>query len=217
MRTRIKICGITRVTDAEAALAAGADAIGLNFYDASPRRVSANVARAISALAPPFVDIVGVFVDPDATFLQEILREVRLDIVQFHGDESAVRCADCPLPYVKALRVRDDDAIADRVAEYPGARGVLLDTYSPAVAGGTGQSFVWRDPGPTARPIILAGGLSADTVAEAMRVMRPFAVDVSSGVESAPGIKSHDKMRRFVAAVQAQDAETATQSGSSAA
>ncbi|MDH3380898.1 MAG: phosphoribosylanthranilate isomerase [Gammaproteobacteria bacterium] len=216
MRTRIKICGITRVADAEAALAAGADAIGMVFYDASPRRVSVDVARAIGELAPPLVDIVGVFVDPDDILLREIRREVRLDVIQFHGDESAERCAKCRLPYLKALRVRDDDVIADRVAQYPGARGVLLDTYSPAVAGGTGQRFIWRDPGPTVRPIILAGGLSADNVAEAMRTVRPFAVDVSSGVESAPGIKSHDKMRRFVDAVQAQDAEAATQSASSA-
>ena len=217
MRTRIKICGITSVTDAEVALAAGADAIGMVFYDASPRRVSADMARAVSALAPPLVDVVGVFVDPDDMFLQEILREVRLDVVQFHGDESAMRCGDCPLPYFKALRIRDDDAIADRVAEYPGARGVLLDTYSPAVAGGTGRSFIWRDPGPTVRPIILAGGLGVDNVAEAIRTMRPFAVDVSSGVESAPGIKSRDKIRRFVAAVRTQDAETSTRSASSAA
>ncbi len=201
---RSKICGITRVEDALVAAAAGADAIGLVFYARSPRAVSVQQARAIVAALPPFVTTVGLFVDAAPGEINEILDAVPLDLLQFHGDESAAECSGYHRPYIKALRVRPGEDIRARCADYPQAAGILLDTFVPGVPGGTGEAFDWslvpEDPG---CPIILAGGLTPDNVAAAIRQVRPWAVDVSGGVEAGKGIKDAEKVRAFVGAVRA--------------
>ena len=201
---RSKICGITRVEDALAAAEAGADAIGLVFYARSPRAVSVQQARAIVAALPPFVTTVGLFVNASRCELNEILEAVPLDLLQFHGDETAVDCAGYHRPYIKALRVRPGEDIRARCADYPQAAGILLDTFVPGVPGGTGEAFDWslvpENPG---CPIILAGGLTPDNVAAAVRQVRPWAVDVSGGVEARKGVKDAEKVRAFVGAVRA--------------
>ncbi len=200
---RSKICGITRVEDALLAAEAGADAIGLVFYAKSPRAVDVRQARAIVAALPPFVTTVGLFVNASRCEINEILDAVPLDLLQFHVDECAADCAGYHRPYVKALRVQPGDDVRARCAEFPQAAGILLDTFVPGVPGGTGQAFDWSlvpaDPG---CPIILAGGLDAENVAAAIRQVRPWAVDVSGGVEAGKGVKDAAKVRAFVAAVR---------------
>lgn len=200
---RSKICGITRVEDALAAAAAGADAIGLVFYAKSPRAVSVEQARQIIAALPPFVTTVGLFVDVERDELRQILAQVPLDLLQFHGDESAEQCEGHGRPYIKALRVKAGDDVAAQVARYPGAAGVLLDTFVEGVPGGTGLAFDWSlVPAGLSKPVILAGGLTPENVAAAIARVRPYAVDVSGGVESAKGIKDADKIRAFIRAAQ---------------
>lgn len=210
MRTRIKICGITRPEDGLAAVAAGADAIGLVFYPKSPRAVTIAGARAICAALPPFVSTVALFVDAEHFTVQDVLNEVPVDLLQFHGTESPAACAAFGRPYIKALRMRDDLDLADAVARYAGgdnpARGLLLDAYSEGVAGGSGEIFDWsRVPHGLDLPIILAGGLHPGNVAGAVRATRPYAVDVSSGVEAAKGIKDAGKITAFIEAVRQAD------------
>lgn len=196
---RIKICGITRVEDALAAAEAGADAIGLVFYPKSPRAVSVQQARQILAALPPFVTSVGLFVNASRCELGEILDAVPLDMLQFHGDESAEACSGYHKPYLKALRVKAGDDIAAQAAQHPGAAGLLLDTYVEGVPGGTGAAFDWSlIPEALPRPLVLAGGLTADNVAAAIRQVRPYAVDVSGGVEASKGIKDAEKIRAFI-------------------
>lgn len=200
---RSKICGITRVEDALAAAAAGADAIGLVFYAKSPRAVSVEQARQIIAALPPFVTTVGLFVDVERDELRQILAQVPLDLLQFHGNESAEQCEGHGRPYIKALRVKAGDDVAAQVARYPGAAGVLLDTFVEGVPGGTGLAFDWSlVPAGLSKPVILAGGLTPENVAAAIARVRPYAVDVSGGVESAKGIKDADKIRAFIRAAQ---------------
>ena len=200
---RSKICGITRVEDALAAAEAGADAIGLVFYAKSPRAVSVKQARAIIAALPPFVTSVGLFVDASRCELGEILDAVPLDLLQFHGDETPAECDSYGRPYIKALRVKPGDDIAAQVALYESARGVLLDTYVPGIPGGTGEAFDWSlVPADLRKPVILAGGLTTANVAQAIAQVRPFAVDISGGVESAKGIKDAAKIQAFMAAVR---------------
>jgi phosphoribosylanthranilate isomerase len=200
---RSKICGITRVEDALAAAEAGADAIGLVFYAKSPRAVSVQQARAIIAALPPFVTSVGLFVDASRCELGEILDAVPLDLLQFHGDETPAECDSYGRPYIKALRVKPGDDIAAQVALYESARGVLLDTYVPGIPGGTGEAFDWSlVPADLRKPVILAGGLTTANVAQAIAQVRPFAVDISGGVESAKGIKDAAKIQAFMAAVR---------------
>ncbi|NBF11837.1 phosphoribosylanthranilate isomerase [Pseudomonas sp. Fl4BN1] len=199
---RSKICGITRIEDALAAVAAGADAIGLVFYAKSPRAVSVQQARAIIAALPPFVTTVGLFVNASRCELGEILDAVPLDLLQFHGDESAADCEGYHRPYIKALRVKAGDDIAAACLAYPLASGILLDTYVEGVPGGTGEAFDWSlVPRELSKPIILAGGLSAENVAQAIAQVRPYAVDVSGGVEQSKGIKDQAKIRAFMQAV----------------
>ncbi|MCO6059456.1 phosphoribosylanthranilate isomerase [Pseudomonas sp. MOB-449] len=196
---RIKICGITRIEDALAAVAAGADAIGLVFYAKSPRAVTAPQARAIVAALPPFVTSVGLFVDMPRDELRQVLAEVPLDLLQFHGDETPEDCSGYGRPYIKALRVRPGDDVAAAIARYPDASGVLLDTYVPGTPGGTGEAFDWTlVPQDAARPVILAGGLTPENVADAVRQVRPYAVDVSGGVEASKGIKDAAKIQAFI-------------------
>lgn len=200
---RSKICGITRIEDALAAVAAGADAIGLVFYAKSPRAVSVQQARAIIAALPPFVTTVGLFVDASRCELGEILDAVPLDLLQFHGDETPSACDGFHRPYIKALRVKPGDDIAAQVAMYKNASGVLLDTYVPGIPGGTGEAFDWSlVPAQLSKPVILAGGLTAENVAQAITQVRPYAVDVSGGVESAKGIKDAAKISAFMQAVK---------------
>lgn len=200
---RSKICGITRIEDALAVVEAGADAIGLVFYGKSPRAVSVEQAAAILHALPPFVTTVGLFVDMPRDELQQLLQRLPLDLLQFHGDESPADCEGFGRPYIKALRVRPGEGVAAAMAPYTGARGILLDTFVEGVPGGTGASFDWSlVPEDAAKPIILAGGLDSDNVARAIRQVRPYAVDVSGGVEASKGIKDADKIRAFVRAVR---------------
>ncbi|MGF6669220.1 MULTISPECIES: phosphoribosylanthranilate isomerase [Pseudomonas] len=200
---RSKICGITRIEDALAAVEAGADAIGFVFYAKSPRAVNVQQARAIIRALPPFVTTVGLFVNASRCELGEILDAVPLDLLQFHGDENAEACEEWRRPYIKALRVKAGDDIAAAVAAYPGASGVLLDTYVEGVPGGTGEAFDWSlIPPDLSKPLILAGGLTPENVADAVARVRPYAVDVSGGVEASKGIKDHAKIRAFIAAAR---------------
>lgn len=200
---RSKICGITRIEDALAAVAAGADAIGLVFYAKSPRAVNVQQARAIIAALPPFVTSVGLFVNASRCELGEILDAVPLDLLQFHGDESAADCEGYHRPYIKALRVKAGDDIAAASLAYPRASGMLLDTYVEGVPGGTGEAFDWSlVPQGLSKPIILAGGLTPDNVAAAIARVRPYAVDVSGGVEQGKGIKDPAKIQAFMQAVR---------------
>jgi phosphoribosylanthranilate isomerase len=205
-RTRVKICGITRVEDALAACAAGADAIGLVFYAGSPRAVSVATAAAICRELPPFVSAVGLFVNATAAEIDAVLRAVPLALLQLHGDETPAICAQLQHPYLKALRMRADTDVMAELARYPDARALLLDTYSPDVWGGTGKTFDWtRIPAAVRGRIILAGGLNPDNVADAVVQVRPYAVDVSGGVEAAPGIKDAQRIESFLAAVRRAD------------
>ena len=201
---RSKNCGITRIEDALAAVAAGADAIGFVFYAKSPRAVTAVQARAIIAALPPFVTTVGLFVNASACELNETLDAVPLDLLQFHGDETPEQCEGYHRPYIKALRVKAGDDIAGACHAYASASGILLDAYVEGVPGGTGQAFDWSlIPQGLSRPIILAGGLTVDNVVQAIDQVRPYAVDVSGGVEKSKGIKDHDKIRAFMHNVRA--------------
>ncbi|KPZ03695.1 N-anthranilate isomerase [Pseudomonas tremae] len=200
---RSKICGITRIEDALAAVEAGTDAIGLVFYPKSPRAVTVLQARAIIAALPPFVTTVGLFVNASRCELNETLDAVALDMLQFHGDETPEECDGYHRPYIKALRVKAGDDIASACRAYRNARGVLLDTYVEGVPGGTGETFDWAlIPDDLDKPVILAGGLTSANVAQAIAQVRPYAVDVSGGVEKSKGIKDREKILAFMSAVQ---------------
>ncbi|MBB3239247.1 phosphoribosylanthranilate isomerase [Pseudomonas sp. Tn43] len=188
--------------DALAAVEAGADAIGFVFYTKSPRAVTVQQARAIIKALPPFVTTVGLFVNASRCELGEILDAVPLDLLQFHGDETAADCEGWHRPYIKALRVKAGDDIAAACDAYASASGILLDTYVEGVPGGTGEAFDWSlIPQHLSKPIILAGGLTPDNVAEAIARVRPYAVDVSGGVEASKGIKDQAKIQAFIKAV----------------
>jgi len=203
MHTRIKICGITRPDDGVAVAAAGADAIGLVFYGPSPRNVSIEQAQAVVAALPPFVTVVGLFVNAGEDEIREVLEAVPLGLLQFHGDEPAGVCGGYGLPYIKALRMAPGLDVAATVGCYRDAQGILLDAYRPGVAGGTGEVFDWQSvPAGLKKPIILAGGLTPQNVADAIAQVRPYAVDVSGGVEAAKGVKDVGRIAAFVEAVR---------------
>ena len=196
---RVKICGITSVADAQLAVKAGADAIGLVFYAPSPRAVSIAQAGEIAASVGPFVAVVGLFVDADAAFIREVLASVSLHVLQFHGDESREFCEQFQRPYMKAIRMRPELDLAQAIAEYPSAAAILLDAYRPGVPGGTGETFDWqRVPGQAARPIVLAGGLTPENIALAVQSTHVYGVDVSGGVEFVPGKKDPHKIEQFI-------------------
>jgi phosphoribosylanthranilate isomerase len=198
-RTRVKYCGITRLEDAIVAAHLGADAIGLVFYAKSPRAVSIAQAAAISSGLPPFLTKVGLFVDADPGLVREAIDAAALDLLQFHGQEPARDCERYARPYIKALRIGAGVDIQALSAAYESASGLLLDTLVPGLPGGTGKAFDWSlIPDDLDKPIILAGGLTAANVAEAIRRVRPYAVDVSGGIESEPGIKNRDRMMEFI-------------------
>lgn len=200
---RSKICGITRIEDALAAAAAGADAIGLVFYPKSPRAVDAVQAQQILAALPPFVTSVGLFVNAARAEIESLLSVLPLDLLQFHGDERVADCEGYGRPYIKALRVRAGDDIVAQMGVFPSAAGFLLDTYVEGVPGGTGEAFDWSlVPAELPKPVILAGGLTPDNVSGAIARVHPYAVDVSGGVERAKGIKDAEKIQAFIRAVQ---------------
>ncbi|HEX5647405.1 MAG TPA: phosphoribosylanthranilate isomerase [Nitrospira sp.] len=203
---KIKICGITNGDDAQVAVAAGADALGFVMYRKSPRWVEPSVARAIIADLPPFVLPVGVFVNEDAAAVRSLMDECGFALAQLHGDETAAYCQHLGRPVLKALRVRDRGSFL-AVAEFQGrasVRGVLIDAFSDQAYGGTGHRVDWTLAAEAARavPILLAGGLTPSNVAEAVRLVRPYGVDVSSGVEKSPGKKDPEKVRAFIEAAR---------------
>lgn len=205
MKTRIKICGLTRPEDVDAAVVAGADAIGFVFYPKSPRYVTAEQAAALVRRLPPFVQAVGLFVNESPAAIQSILERVPLNLLQFHGDECQVDCARWARPYLRAARVQPGLDLVQYAANFGDARALLLDAFVEGYGGG-GHTFDWRlIPPSLPLPVILSGGLNPDNVTDAVRRVRPIAVDVSSGVEVARGIKDHQRMADFVAAVRAAD------------
>ena len=199
MKVRVKICGITRVEDAQAVAASGADALGLVFYEKSPRHVTLPQAAQLAAATPPFVTLTGLFVNAGAEQVNEALRAVPLDILQFHGDETPEFCAQFGKPYLKAIRVKAGVDLLQCAAHFRTAKGLLLDAHVEGMQGGTGVTFDWTlIPESMPLPVILSGGLDAENVAAAIRQVRPYAVDVSSGVEAAKGIKDAAKIARFM-------------------
>lgn len=197
--TRIKICGITSVADGLAAVQAGAHAIGLVFYAKSPRAVTLEQAREIAAAVGPFVTLVGLFVDAEPEFVREAAAAAGLQLLQFHGDESRDYCEQFQRPYMKAIRMRPELDVLMAISEYPSASGILLDAYRPGVPGGTGETFDWqRVPAQSPRPLVLAGGLTPANVAAAIQATDVYGVDVSGGVESAPGKKDKEKIDQFI-------------------
>ena len=206
--TRVKVCGITRTEDALHAAAEGVDAIGLVFYPKSPRFVSASQAAVICRRLPAFVTSVALFKDADAETVQQVLEQVPVDLLQFHGSESADFCRQFGRPYIKALGMAGESVVPKRVEAYHDARGLLLDGHAPGAAGGSGESFEWSlIPADVDYPLILAGGLDAANVAEAIKIVRPYAVDVSSGVESGKGIKDAALVTAFMNRVRQANCE----------
>ena len=205
MRTRVKVCGITRTQDARAAAEAGADAIGLVFYPQSPRFLSVERAVEIRDALPPFVQSIALFVNPDAAQVAQVLGRLRPGALQFHGDETPQFCGQFGVPWIKACRVKPEVDLLEYLRPFSGAMAWLLDSYVEAY-GGVGERFDWSlVPAARERPFILSGGLERDNVAEAVRRLRPWGVDVSSGVESAKGIKDAAKIAAFIAEVRNAD------------
>ena len=203
MKTRIKMCGLTRIEDVEAAVDAGADAVGLVFYPPSPRYVDLQTAAMLARAVPPFVTIVGLFVNADAATVKATLAAVPLHVLQFHGDEDDAYCRQFDRHYLKAARVMPGMDLVQYSAGFPSAQAILLDAFVDGYGGG-GKAFDWSViPADLGKPIVLSGGLDAGNVGEAIARVRPAAVDVSSGIERAKGIKDAEKMRAFVAAVRA--------------
>jgi phosphoribosylanthranilate isomerase len=206
-RTRIKFCGITRIEDAQIAAALGVDAIGLVFARDSQRRVDLARAIEIRRSLPPLVTAAALFMDDEARWVEEIVSSLMPDMLQFHGSEDAAYCDRFRCRYLKAVAMAQEDDLDAAMARFPRATGFVLDSHALGGAGGSGLSFDWSRIGKvSARPWLLAGGLTAQTVGSAIERLRPFAVDVSSGIESAPGIKDPARMREFVASVAAADA-----------
>jgi len=212
--TRIKICGITRVEDVMDAVHSGADALGLVFYDKSPRNVSLQQAIKLSEVVFPFVTLVGLFVNASEEAVREVLRVVPLDVLQFHGEETPDFCAQFGRPYLKAIRVKAGVDLVQYAADFAGAQGLLLDAFVEGAHGGTGASFDWAlIPYDLPLPVILSGGLHAGNVAEAIRQVRPYAVDVSSGVEASKGIKDAEKIAAFIKEVNKIDLQLTLRPG----
>jgi len=203
-RTRIKFCGLTRPADIDRAVALGVDALGFVMWPQSRRSVTPETLATLAAQVPAFVTRVGLFVDQSAEFIEQCLPH--LDLIQFHGEESAAFCEQFGRPWIKALRMRDGLDLHDAATIYGGAQALLLDAYRPGVPGGTGETFDWsRIPATLAKPVILAGGLTADNIAMAVNDVAPYAVDVSGGIEASPGVKEADSMAAFVRHVAQAD------------
>jgi phosphoribosylanthranilate isomerase len=205
MRTRVKICGMTRVEDVQAAAQAGADAVGFVFYPPSPRFLSLEWARQLVSEVPPFVTTVALFVNPTAAEVATVLERVKPAMLQFHGEETPVFCAQFGVPYLKACRVKPEVDLLEYLRQFSGAAGWLLDSHV-AEYGGIGERFDWSlVPAERHRPLVLSGGLTRDNVREAVRQVRPWAVDVSSGVESSKGVKDAAKIAAFITEVKNAD------------
>lgn len=203
MRVRAKICGITRVDDALAAARCGADAIGLVFYENSPRHVSIEQAQSIVAALPPFVTVVALFVNANKTYIDEVVSSLRVDILQFHGEEVETDCVQYNLPYMKAVRVKEGTNLIQYEKNYSSACALLLDTYSEKMVGGTGETFNWSlIPAELSMPVVLAGGLNQHNVSDAIKQVKPYAVDVSGGVEKSKGVKDPEKIAAFLRQVR---------------
>jgi len=198
MRTRVKICGITRRQDAEFSVEMGADALGLVFYPPSPRAVTVAQAQEIITGLPPFISIVALFVDAEPVDVKACLTALPIGVLQFHGDESPEYCEQFNHPYMKALRMREGIDLKAEVARYASASAILVDSYQPGIPGGTGQVFDWSLITDINMPLVLAGGLDAQNVAQAIEQVQPYAVDVSGGVEQAKGIKDNMKISDFM-------------------
>jgi phosphoribosylanthranilate isomerase len=199
LRVRVKICGITSVQDALTAVKHGADAIGLVFYAPSSRNVSIAQAQEIARQIPAFVSVVGLFVNAEASFVNKVISQVKINLLQFHGDETPEACNQFSLPFIKAIRVKPDTNLIQCAIDFSAAKALLLDTYTEGLMGGTGHVFDWDlIPKQMAKPVILAGGLTADNVAQAIQKVQPYAVDVSGGVEMSKGIKDTDKIAAFM-------------------
>jgi phosphoribosylanthranilate isomerase len=206
MATVVKICGVTRVEDALVAAHAGAHAVGMIFYRDSARRVSHDVARQMVEALPAFVTTVALFVDAQPSDVERVIRDVKPQLLQFHGDETPEYCAGFSLPYIKAARVRQGTDLLQYARRYPTAKGLLLDAFVDGSHGGTGSTFDWAlIPDQLPLPLILAGGLHQDNVADAIRRVRPWAVDVSSGVEATKGMKDAAKIAAFIRGVRNAD------------
>ena len=207
MRTRVKICGITRCEDAQLAVDAGADAIGLVFYEKSPRFVSNERAAEICNQIPAFVSRVALFKDAEQAVVESVLAQVDIDLLQFHGSETPAYCEQFNRPYIKAIGVKgiehDAGFLMSSAETFQSAKALLLDGHAPGEAGGTGVSFDWAAISKIDKPVVLAGGLTVENVHQAINLMHPYAVDVSSGVESSPGIKDKDKVAAFMEQVNA--------------
>ncbi|QDE39118.1 phosphoribosylanthranilate isomerase [Luteibacter pinisoli] len=202
--TRIKYCGFTRIDDIQAAAQLGVDAVGMVMTRKSKRFVDIDQAIALRDAVPPFVSTVVLVMDDDAAWVDEIVSRVRPDMLQFHGTETDAECAAHGVRYLKAIAMGEGEGALPRLRAYPGAAGLLLDGHGLGETGGSGQRFDWaRMPRDLAQPLVLAGGLTADNVAEAIRTARPWGVDLSSGIETSPGLKDRAKMERFLAAVRA--------------
>lgn len=202
-RVRIKFCGITRSEDAALAAALGVDALGFVFTAASRRAIDPVAAAGIVRGLPPLVNAVALFMDDDPAWIRQVISMVRPQLLQFHGNESAMDCAQYGIPYLKAVPMASVADVASYAARFPAAAGYLLDAHASGESGGQGARFDWRRDLRLDRPLILAGGLDPENVGEAIRLVRPYAVDVSSGIESEPGIKDRAKMQAFVSAVRA--------------
>ncbi len=203
MRTRVKICGITRLDDAKTAVDLGCDALGFVFYAKSPRSVEIDQAAEIISALPAFVTSVALFVDAEPDYIAQVIEKTQVDLLQFHGDERNADCVCFGRPFIKALRMRPDMNLEQMVSAYPDARSILLDAYSPGIPGGTGEQFDWsRIPVELSSKIVLAGGLSAANVAQAITQVAPYAVDVSGGVEAGKGVKDAAKIEQFMAEVK---------------
>lgn len=206
-RVRVKICGVKTAEDAQCAARCGADAIGLVFCDGSPRTVTAEQAKEIIADLPPFVSVVGLFMNTPKEQIEKVLSQVSLDIIQFHGKETQEECCSYGLPYIKAVPMRDSEMRGqDKLLEYQklffDCKGFVVDSHAPGEAGGSGEIFDWKIlPKDFSKPLLLAGGLNPDNVAQAIVEARPYCVDVSSGVESQKGVKDHDKIAAFIRGV----------------
>ncbi|MHB8622862.1 MAG: phosphoribosylanthranilate isomerase [Sulfuricaulis sp.] len=203
MRTRVKICGITRLEDAVAAAQAGADAIGFVFDPKSPRHIHPDQALKITRALPPYITVVGLFVNAAPDMIEGVLQHVPLNLIQFHGNEKPEQCRRYHRSYVKAIHMQADIDLNEQVRLYSDATGLLLDTYRAHTAGGTGRTFDWGQvPGDVGKPLVLAGGLTPENVGAAIRQVRPYAVDVSSGVEQTKGVKDAKKISDFIEAVK---------------
>jgi len=205
-RTRVKICGITRTQDGVAAVNHGADAIGLVFYAPSPRAVSVAQAQRLVAALPPLVSVVALFVNPDEQEVREVLQALPISLLQFHGDESPEFCRSFGRPYIKAVRMAEGTDLHAEAARFDSACGLLVDSFSSQARGGTGETFDWTEiPDGLPLPLIMAGGLEPENVAEAISRVHPYAVDVSSGVEAERGVKDESRIAAFMRAATETD------------